>query len=147
MTSIACLKYVANLFWSPKFYPQISFFPHFFLTLKSISGTNNLSSNNWAFQWKISFNLDPLKQAWEVIFTQKTTKASHFKVFLNSVLLSKIFGLIIGFKLTLNSAMAKVNKTIVPTRNFQHDVPRLSLVTIYRVIITPHLDYGDIIFD
>ena len=34
--------------------------------------------------------------------------------------------------------MAKVNKTIVPIRNFQDDVPRMSLVTIYRVIITPH---------
>ena len=84
-------------------------------------------------------------------FSHKITKSSHFKVFLNSVLLPEIFGLIIGFKLTLNihinSAMAKVNKTIVPIRNFQHDVPRMSLVTIYRVIITLHLDYGNIIFD
>lgn len=36
-------------------------------------GTNNLSSNlktnNWVFQWKISFNPDPLKQTQEVIFS------------------------------------------------------------------------------
>ena len=28
--------------------------------------------NKWAFQWKISFNLDPSKQAQEVIFSRKT---------------------------------------------------------------------------
>ena len=30
--------------------------------------------NNWAYQWKMSFDLDPNKQAQEVIFSRKTKK-------------------------------------------------------------------------
>ena len=30
--------------------------------------------NNWEYQWKMSFNLDPNKQAQEVIFSRKTEK-------------------------------------------------------------------------
>ena len=33
--------------------------------------------NNWAFQWKMSFNSDPRKQAQEVIFSHKLQKISH----------------------------------------------------------------------
>ena len=39
---------------------------------------NNLNNglkeiNKWTFQWKMSFNPDPTKQAQEVIFSRKTT--------------------------------------------------------------------------
>ena len=37
--------------------------------------------SNWAFQWKISFNPDPSKQAQEVIFSQKI---SHPSVYFNN---------------------------------------------------------------
>ena len=30
--------------------------------------------NNWVYQWKMSFDLDPNKQAQEVIFSRKTKK-------------------------------------------------------------------------
>ena len=88
----------------------------------------------------------------EVIFSQKTTKASHSKVFFNSVQLSETFGgLVIDSKLTLvihiKSAMAKTNKTIVLIWNFQHVVLRLSLVTGCKAFIRSHLDYDEIIFD
>ena len=33
--------------------------------------------SNWAYQWKMSFNLDPNKQAQEVIFSRKTKKLNH----------------------------------------------------------------------
>ena len=33
--------------------------------------------NRWAFQWKMSFNPDPKKQAQEVIFSQKSKAISH----------------------------------------------------------------------
>ena len=32
---------------------------------------------NWAFQWKMSFNPDPTKQAKEVIFSTKHLKEQH----------------------------------------------------------------------
>ena len=31
----------------------------------------------WAFQWKMSFNAEPLKQAQEVIFTKKLQKIDY----------------------------------------------------------------------
>ena len=33
--------------------------------------------NNWAYQWKMSFNPDPSKKAQEVIFSRKVNNASH----------------------------------------------------------------------
>ena len=33
--------------------------------------------NKWAFQWKMSFNPDPSKQAQEIIFSRKTKKICH----------------------------------------------------------------------
>ena len=55
---------------------------------------NNLNNdlkeiNKWAFQWKMSFNPDPTKQAQEVIFSRKTTERIHPKIFFNNILVSK----------------------------------------------------------
>ena len=33
--------------------------------------------NNWEYQWKMSFNINPNKQAQEVIFSRKTEKKNH----------------------------------------------------------------------
>ena len=33
--------------------------------------------NEWALQWKMSFNPDPIKQAQEIIFSRKTSKRNH----------------------------------------------------------------------
>ena len=46
------------------------------------TSTNNLNEdlkkiNDWANQWKMSFNLDPTKQAQEVIFFRKIKKPLH----------------------------------------------------------------------
>ena len=42
--------------------------------------------------------------------------------------------------------MSKVDKTIGLLRKLQAVLPPLSLVTIYKAFIGPHLDYGDIIY-
>ena len=36
--------------------------------------------SNWAYQWKMYFNSDPLKQAQEVIFSRNMTKTNHPKI-------------------------------------------------------------------
>ena len=33
--------------------------------------------NEWALQWKMSFNPDPTKQAQEIIFSPKTSQRNH----------------------------------------------------------------------
>ena len=56
---------------------------------------------NWAFQWKISFNPDPTKEAEQVIFFSKSIKAVHLPIYFNisavvTVLNYKDIGLVIG---------------------------------------------------
>ena len=43
----------------------------------------------WAFQWKMNFNLDPKKQAQEVIFSRKLKKVCHLPVRFNNNNVSK----------------------------------------------------------
>ena len=41
--------------------------------------------SEWAYQWKMAFNLDISKQAQEVIFSRKPVKASHPAVFFDDI--------------------------------------------------------------
>ena len=55
----------------------------------SVSMTSELNSDlvrrkQWAFQWKMNFNLDPKKQAQEVIFSRKLKKVCHLPVRFNN---------------------------------------------------------------
>ena len=38
----------------------------------------------WPFQWKMSFNPDPSKQAQEVVFTRKVKKVVRPQIFFNN---------------------------------------------------------------
>ena len=44
-----------------------------------------LKINNWAYQWKMSFNPDPNKLATEVIFSHKINQIVHPPVFFNNL--------------------------------------------------------------
>ena len=41
--------------------------------------------NNWAHQWKMSFNTDPSKKAQEVIFSRKVNNVLHSPLTFNNV--------------------------------------------------------------
>ena len=55
--------------------------------------------------------------------------------------------LTINFKQHIDSAISKVNKSISIIKNLRHNLPRKSLVTIYKAFLRPLIDYGDIIYD
>ena len=104
----------------------------------------------------MSFNPEPTKQAQEVIFSRKTTKKIHPKIFSNNIPVSKTnsqkhLGLHLDSKLSfdihIKTVLTKVNRTIGLLQKFQQVLPRPSLITIYKAFIRPHLDYGDVIFD
>ena len=135
-------------------------------SLFSVAHDKNTSANelnndlqkisNWAYQWKMSFNPDPLKQAQEVIFSRKMTKTNHPTLVFNEnpvhqVALHKYLGMYLDCKLNfeeyLKTIINKIIKTIGFLRKFQNFLPRKSLLTIYKSFIRPHLDYGDIIYD
>ena len=127
-------------------------------TIKSISA-NELNNDlrkigNWAYQWKMSFNPGPLKQAKEVILSRKITKTNHPTLIFNGnpvyqVALQKHLGIFLDCKLHFEEHLIvnKINNTIGLLRKFQNVLPRKSLLTIYKSFIRPHLDYGDIIYD
>ena len=148
-----------NLQYNPKLFADDT---SLFSTVKVPErAANNLNNdlkeiNKWAFQWKMSFNPDPTKQAQEVIFSRKTTKKIHPKIFFNNIPVSKAdsqkhLGLHLGSKLFfdihIKTILSKVNRTIGLLRKFQEVLPRPSLNTTYKAFIRPHLVYGDVIFD
>ena len=112
--------------------------------------------NEWAFQWKMSFNPDPNKQAQEVIFTRKSKNMRHPPLIFNK---SKVFqsttqkhlGLILDNRLSfeeyLTAMGAKGSRTIALLHKLQHVLSRQALITIYKSFIHPYLDYEDILYD
>ena len=99
------------------------------------------------------FNPDLTKQAQEVIFSRKLSKLFH--PFNNSQVsqtkTQKHLGLILDSKLNFNEhlkdVLDKISKTMGLVCKFQPILPRFSLLTIYKIFVKPHLDFGDIICD
>ena len=112
--------------------------------------------NKWAFQWKMSFNPDPSKQAQEIIFSRKTKKICHPLLRFNNSIASqfphqKHLDIFLDARITFEEYLkvitTKVNKTIGLLRKLQKTLPRLVLMPIYKAFVRPHLDYGDINYD
>ena len=53
----------------------------------------------------------------------------------------------LDFKEHKQNVLNKISKTIRLLRKLQKILPRPPLMTIYKSVIIPHLDYGDIIYD
>ena len=102
----------------------------------------------------MSFNADPTKQAQEIRFSRKTSQRNHpGLIFNNSIVnvtsihkhLGVIFDSNLSFEKHLKSVLKKISKTVALLKKFQGNLPRTSFITIYKLFIRPHLDYGDII--
>ena len=112
--------------------------------------------NNWAFQWKMNFNPDPAKQAHEVIFSRKAKEIYHPPLGFNITSVPQSssqnhLGVILDSKLIfdehLKMVSLKISKTLGLLRKLQNLLPRSALITIYKAFVSPHLDYGDILYD
>ena len=53
----------------------------------------------------------------------------------------------LDFNLPLKTVQNKANKIIGLLHKLQNTLPRTSLITIFKSIIGPRLDYGDIVYD
>ena len=103
--------------------------------------------NRWAFQWKMSFNPDPKKQAQEVIFSRKSKAISHPPlVFHNNVIqvtshehLDIILDNMLYFDKHLETVQCKINKTIGFLRKLQNLLSRTALITLYKVLFVATL--------
>ena len=118
--------------------------------------SNLAKVNRWAFQWKMSFNLNPKTQAQEVIFSRKSKAISHPPIVFNNnnviqTTAQKLFGSILDTRLSfekhLETVLCQINKTIGLIRKLQNFLPRTALITLYMAFVRLSLDYGDIIYD
>ena len=68
-----------------------------FSVVQNINSTaNDLNSDlikisDWTFQWKMRFNLDPKKQAQEVVFSRNTNKSDHPPFYFNDNLVKSSY--------------------------------------------------------
>ena len=95
--------------------------------------------NDLAFQWKMTFNLNPSKQAQEVIFSRKSKRSTRPPLVFNNNNFSKNFsqkhlGVILDFRLTfeehLSNILVKVNKVVGLLRKLRTLLPRTTLIII-----------------
>ena len=110
----------------------------------------------WSFNWKMSFNPDPLKQAIEVLFSKKRNIVHHSDIYFNGNVVTrsnsqKHLGMILDDKIDFNEhislKLSKARKGVGLLRTLAKYIPRHSLLTIYKCFIRPHLDYGDVVYD
>ena len=133
-----------------------------FSVVKNVDGSNIYLNDDlkkigeWAFQSKMSFNPDPTKQAQELVFSRKVQTTNPPPLFFNENIvlkttLQKHVGLFLDSKLNfsehLKNFFQKTNKTLGRLRKLQTLFPRAPFITIYKSFISPHLDYGDMIYD
>ena len=109
-----------------------------------------------AFQWKMIFNPDSSKQTEEVIFSRKVKNTTHPPLVFHNAIVSQInsqnhLGVTLDLKLTfeehLLNVFKKINRTIGFLPKLQSLLQTITLVTIYKVFVRPHLDYGDILYN
>ena len=113
-------------------------------------------NSKWAFQWKMLFNPDPIKQAIEICFSHKRDKTVYPLLKLNnngvqSANSQKHLDLVLDSRLDfnepVNSKINKCNKSIGIMKKISLTLSRNSLLTIYKTFARPILHYADIIYD
>ena len=111
--------------------------------------------NDWAFQWKMSFNPDVNKQAVEVLFSQKNKKELHPPLYFNGNKILRVkehkhLGMILDCTLSFSSHIKEkikiTRKNIGILKFLSSHIPLKTLDQIYKLFIRPHFDYGDVIY-
>ena len=114
--------------------------------------------SKWAFQWKMLFNYDPVKQQIEVCFSNKRDKVVYPPLQFNnnevqSANSQKHLGLVLDSRLDFNEYVnnktnkCNKSKSIGIMKKLSLTLSRNSLLTIYKTFVRPILDYADIIYD
>ena len=110
--------------------------------------------HEWACQWKLEFNPDPSKQATELLFSCKNSRPNDPPLFSNGIPVINVnehkhLGLILDSKLSfdkhVNEKMIKAKKGIGIIKHLSWFLPLKALDQMYKALVSPHLDYCDII--
>ena len=109
----------------------------------------------WAYQWKMEFNPDPIKQATEVLFSCNKSSPNHPQLTFNGTAVAKVndqkrLGLILDSRLSfekhLNGKIIKAKKNVGILKHLSKFLPLKTLDQMYKVLVRSHLDYCDIIY-
>ena len=104
----------------------------------------------------MSFNPDSSRQAHEFVSGRKFNKDSHSTLTFNNNIVHqgashKHLVIILDNRLSFEEQLALVftiiNKTIGLIRKLQCLIPGSALLTMHKTFVTPHLDFGDIIYE
>ena len=110
----------------------------------------------WAHQWKMSFNPDPSKQAVEVHFSCKINPLDTPPIYFNNLAVAgcethKHLGLLVDKRLAFDrhveEMILRANKGVGLITRLRRYLLKNYLLTIYKTLIRPHLDYGDVVYD
>ena len=111
--------------------------------------------SQWAYQWKMSFNPDPTKQAVQVLFSRKSKPLDHPNIYFNNIEVKcvhehKHLGLVLDSKLSFNShineKISKASKGIGVLKSMSRYLSVQTLDKIYKMYIRPHFDFCDVIY-
>ena len=111
--------------------------------------------SQWAYQWKMSFNPDPTKQAVEVVFSRKSIKLDHPKIYFNGTEVKTVnehkhLGLILDTKLSfashINEKISMAHKGLGIIKSLSRFLSVKTLDLIYKMYIRPHLDFCDVVY-
>ena len=103
----------------------------------------------------MSFNPDPTKQAVQVVFTRKSKKIDHPKIYFNDIEVKTVndhkhLGLILDSKLSfishMNEKISKARKGPGTIKSLSRFLSVKTLELIFKLYIRPHLDFCDVIF-
>ena len=109
-----------------------------------------------SFNWKMFINLDTNKPAQEVLFSKKKETQNDPNISLINIQVERVshqkhLGIILdeklNFKEHINSTTLKVNRGLAVLKKLRYSLPWKSLITIYKALLRPLLDYGDITYD
>ena len=111
--------------------------------------------NEWAKQWKMSFNPDPTKPAEEILFSVKRKSPTHPPLFFNGIEVKRVpshkhLGLTFDPQLNFNVHIAEITATarqgVGLIKHLRPYLPVFSLDQIYKMRVRTHFDYCDYIF-
>ena len=103
----------------------------------------------------MAFNLDSTKQVQEVVL-KKSGESFHSNFYFNKFVVEKWktqkhlgpkLDKKLSFKERLKDKIAKINMGIGILKKLSGFLPHHSLITLYKSLMGPHLDYADIIYD
>ena len=126
----------------------------FTMVKEPITTANDLNHDldlirQWAYAWRMSFNLDPEKQAVELTFSRKKIELDHTMILFNDTSVKKVsehkhLGIILDSKLSFSTrikfAISETRKGISLLKYLTNYLPRDTLNEVYKLYVRPHLD-------